>query len=316
MTTSAMKPIETAIVKRYITPENNDDLYFVRGNIIDRNGEVLVQSVGSKRCINPAYSEALSNILDGYNSETALDKIYEEILRTPNPTPISVDKDTYVGRSVQISLDGKLSDTIYKYMKENGIIGGVTAISEGKVLAAVSYPGYDANLDEDISEIQRTNLCFVHENHGGLFKDIKGCVSEDEKCDPLYTAMLTDAVFNGGYVKKAGFIERALDTETGGVISSAAELKVISTIPPRYIEEIKQEMKDEAAELGLKSIYGTTYVKTAQALTDGGNKIRYFAGTVDAGQGSTVSVVFQNLLPENITEDSQHFRYMLNQLNG
>lgn len=161
--------------------DDPDNLYYVRGNIVDRNGVVIAASSDGVRCINPIYSEALSNLVDGYNSETALDSVFESILRSPNPTRIPVDNDTLTGESIQLTIDGAASDTIYKYFKDNSITGSATVISDGEIIAAVSYPSYDSNNDEEIYNIredQKVNLCFVPENTGEMNDIFADCASK------------------------------------------------------------------------------------------------------------------------------------------
>ena len=120
----------------------------IKGDIYDINGNILVYSNydgdTDMRYYNQEYKLAFANALDECSG--GIDQSIGEELRKANPTPVQGHDN--VGQSVRLTLDGNVQNAIFQYLQQNGIAGSVVVMrTDGSVMAEVSYPSYDPELN-------------------------------------------------------------------------------------------------------------------------------------------------------------------------
>lgn len=164
--TEERKPIEKNDTKDYAVR---------RGKVFDRYMEKLVESIGSERVMNAPYNVCMGNLIDTKNTIYSIDNIEEDILRTGNPTLSIVGEKCKIGQSIQLTLDADLSYNIYNYLNRSLIETSVAIFEDDgldlKTRALVSYPSYNANIDDEEytpSRSERINRAVVPDSLGTM----------------------------------------------------------------------------------------------------------------------------------------------------
>ena len=158
----------------------------IKGDIYDVNGNILVYSNyegdTEMRYYNQEYKAAFANALDEYSG--GIDQTLDDELRKANPT--DVQGHSNVGQSVRLTLDGNVQNAIFQYLVQNGIAGSVVVMrTDGSVMAEVSYPSYDPELnriDPSYSEGLYSgvfhNKALQNATPGSCFKIMSAVISE------------------------------------------------------------------------------------------------------------------------------------------
>lgn len=158
----------------------------MRGNVYDADGDLLMYSErddngAEVRKFNDNYKIAFANLLSELSE--GVDTIFEDTLRTPNPTP--VDGDSKVGQSIQLTLDADMQKAIYDYMEYMGLEGAVVVMrSDGSLAAEVSCPSYNPDdytgkkHDEDLAWGTYGNKAFANAEPGSTFKIMSEVLSD------------------------------------------------------------------------------------------------------------------------------------------
>lgn len=148
--TQAVTTIATETITDAVPDKSVEKEWHYRGLIIDCNSKIVVFNDDTLRKFSEEYAYSCSNVIDSYNSKFTIDNAYEDLLRTPNPTPIRSSDGHFMDQSVQLTLNADMQTEIYNYLKENNIIGSVTIVdATGAIKSLVSYPSYDANAEFD-----------------------------------------------------------------------------------------------------------------------------------------------------------------------
>lgn len=164
--------------KRFWVDENSID----RGNIYDRNGELLVYNEKD----NNGYNYRVYNYgkidasFTGYNSitygKTGIEKNYNsKLLNIPDKSVSKLRgmiEKTGRGYDVNLSINQKIQNIAYKYLGDR--IGSIVVMnpSTGEVLAMVSNPTFDPNsIDQDWNElIQNADAPLLNRVTQGIYR--------------------------------------------------------------------------------------------------------------------------------------------------
>ena len=158
----------------------------IKGDIYDVNGEILVYSNyegdTEARYYNSQYKLSFATLLDEYSG--GIDSALDEELRKANPT--EVQGHSNVGQSVRLTVDGRVQNDIFQYLQQNGIAGSVVVMrTDGSVMAEVSYPTYDPeinridpNYSRQLYEGAFCNKALQNATPGSCFKIMSAVVSE------------------------------------------------------------------------------------------------------------------------------------------
>lgn len=177
------------------TSKTDGNEYYLRGSIFDVNMRCLMSSVTEKgktpyRKLEPKYI-SLSNVLS--DQSEGLDTVFENILRTANPTRNEKSQEL-VGKSVQLTLNAEMSQKIYNRMQKEKIIGSVVVMrSDGSIAAMVSSPSYDVNKlqsDTNYSKTLGSNGAFINRTlstaaPGSTFKIISEIIADLHNIDKM-----------------------------------------------------------------------------------------------------------------------------------
>lgn len=194
-TSRAVSKPENSVAVSQIEESISDNEYYLRGCIFDVNMNCIMSSVAQQgkipyRQIGPKYT-SLSNILS--DQSEGFDTVFEDILRTENPTRYEIGGEL-VGRSVQLTLNAGMSQKIYERMNKEGIIGSVVVMrSDGSVAAMVSTPSYDLNKlmsDSGYSETLGNTGAFINRTlssaaPGSTFKIISEVIANQHDIDKM-----------------------------------------------------------------------------------------------------------------------------------
>ena len=135
----------------------------IKGDIYDVNGNILVYSNydgdTEMRYYNQEYKAAFANALDECSG--GIDQALDEELRKANPTQVQGHDN--VGQSVRLTIDGNVQNALFQYLAQNSIAGSVVVMrTDGSVMAEVSYPSYDP-------ELNRIDPTYADGLYGGVF---------------------------------------------------------------------------------------------------------------------------------------------------
>lgn len=168
---------------------------FIKGNVYDIKGNTLLYSEVAEdgsinRKMNETYKVSEANVMHPLSS--GFDSVFEEILRTKNPTPAN-DTDT-MGQSLQITIDSDVQNEIYQYMQSQNLVGSVVAMrTDGSIMAEVSYPSYDPDLyaqDKDYGDNLAWgafgNKAFQNAAPGSCFKILSEIIADKNGISSLY----------------------------------------------------------------------------------------------------------------------------------
>ena len=175
--------------------KSDENEYYLRGSIFDVNMRCLMSSVTEKgktpyRKLEPKYI-SLSNILS--DQSEGLDTVFENILRTANPTRNEKSQEL-VGKSVQLTLNAEMSQKIYNRMQKEKVIGSVVVMrSDGSIAAMVSSPSYDVNQlqsDTNYSKTLGSSGAFINRTlsaaaPGSTFKIISEIIADLHNIDKM-----------------------------------------------------------------------------------------------------------------------------------
>ncbi len=165
-----------------------------RGNLYDADGDLLMFSgtdANGKedRMTNDSNKVAFANVLNEMSE--GLDLAFEEKLRVPNPS--SVDGDSNVGQSIQLTFDADTQNKIYDYMAGQNIIGSAVVMrSDGSLMAQVNYPSYNPDdykgvkTEEDLAWGTYGNKAFQNYPPGSCFKIMSEVISDKHEIYSLY----------------------------------------------------------------------------------------------------------------------------------
>ena len=165
----------------------------MRGNLYDADGDLLMFSgMGDdgkeNRMTNDNNKVAFANVLNEMSE--GLDLTLDEILRTPNPTPVEGGE---FGQSVQLTFDADLQNAIYDYMANQGINGSAVVMrSDGSIMAEVSYPSYNPDdyygvkTEEDLAWGTYGNKAFQNFPPGSCFKIMSEVIADKHGIYSLY----------------------------------------------------------------------------------------------------------------------------------
>ncbi|PMC82514.1 peptidoglycan D,D-transpeptidase FtsI family protein [Anaerococcus hydrogenalis] len=153
-----------------------------RGNIYDRNGNVLVYNEKDENGNSfRVYSEGkVNSAFTGYNSvkygKSGLEKTYNKELLNISDQPTSKIRDmvekTGVGNNLNLTIDQTIQEIAYNSLGNH--IGSIVVMDprNGEVLAMVSKPSYNPNtLDEDWDLlIQDTDAPLLNRSSQGIYR--------------------------------------------------------------------------------------------------------------------------------------------------
>lgn len=144
----------------YNARQDNFAEVVIRGNLVDRNGNVLAQTQvaedGSETRYYP-YGDVFAHVI-GYNhaefGKTGLESIENFSLLTSNAFFLEKLKNEFqdqknMGDTVVTTLDAGLQQTAYQALGENKGAVLVMEASTGKILVMLSKPSYDPNQIEE-----------------------------------------------------------------------------------------------------------------------------------------------------------------------
>ena len=144
----------------YNARQDNFAEVVIRGNLADRNGNVLAETHvaedGSETRYYP-YGDVFAHVI-GYNhadfGKTGLESIENFSLLTSNGFCLDTSKNNFydslnMGDTVVTTLDAGLQQTAYQALGENKGAVVVMEASTGKILVMLSKPSYDPNQIEE-----------------------------------------------------------------------------------------------------------------------------------------------------------------------
>lgn len=189
------EPAQTTAVVTTTTVTTTTTTPVLKGDIYDTNGNLLMYgTVGEDGSFDRVSAEgsrvAFANILN--EASEGLDTALEETLTTLNPTPVEgVEKS---GQSVQLTLDANKQNAVYDYMASMGIVGAAVVMrSDGSLMAEVSYPSYDPELNKADPTYADSlpwgafgNRCFQNATPGSTFKIMSEVISDYHGIYSLY----------------------------------------------------------------------------------------------------------------------------------
>lgn len=133
-----------------------DERYVKRGNILDRDGEILAETIvdGDERIRNYPKGNLYSHIIGYYSKvygKNLLEMSYDKQLLGHGDISITFN-ELRSGYDLKLTIDNDLQ--AYAYNQLNGRNGAIVALepSTGKILAMVSFPDFNPNassLDEN-----------------------------------------------------------------------------------------------------------------------------------------------------------------------
>lgn len=117
-----------------------------RGRILDRNGEVLVQSKGDRRW---SMHGPLTAHWTGYHSMrlglAGGERWKDRLLRERRGYALSLSQEESKGRDVRLSMDLGVQRVLASHFRCRKGAGLVVDLETGQLLAALSYPDFDPN---------------------------------------------------------------------------------------------------------------------------------------------------------------------------
>lgn len=176
------------------TTANKENSENMRGYLLDANGTKLMfserdDSGKEVRMTNDANKVSFANVLNEMSE--GLDLTYDNLLRTANPS--SVDGDSKVGQSIQLTFDADTQNAVYNYMAEKNIIGSVIVMrTDGSLMAQVSYPSYDPDIyygtdtEEDLAWGNYGNKAFQNAEPGSCFKIMSEVIADKHGATCFY----------------------------------------------------------------------------------------------------------------------------------
>lgn len=139
------------------------ELRIQRGQILDRNGVVLAETVGEPDTLVRNYPFPTIGPAVGYYSfrhgTAGIEASFDDILRGEDGSITAViNRQLFhtpqIGRGIQLTLDAQLQSTAESLFGEQQGALVLLEIETGNVLAMVSHPGYNPNLlDENFDEL-------------------------------------------------------------------------------------------------------------------------------------------------------------------
>ncbi len=154
-----------------------DEKFVKRGNIYDRDGEILAETIidGDNRIRKYPKGHLYSHIIGYYSKvygKSQLEMTYDKELLGHGDISISFN-ELRAGYDLNLTIDNDLQS--YAYNQLNGRDGAIVAIepSTGKILAMVSYPDFDPSasaLENDWKYIvEREDSPLLSRATGGLY---------------------------------------------------------------------------------------------------------------------------------------------------
>lgn len=147
---------DTILVRDDNPRQVDAELQIQRGRILDRNGEILAETIGSPNNLIRVYPHGqIGPAVGYYNFRYGTDGIedsFDEILRGNNQNSWQEFKrlalhETQVGRDVQLTLDANIQSTAESLMKDykGALILFEQTDHAANIISLVSHPGYDPN---------------------------------------------------------------------------------------------------------------------------------------------------------------------------
>ena len=188
-----------------------------RGAILDCNSNVIISSKDSAngnafRIMNEQYDEAFAPIISDYSN--GLDKAFESITRTQNPTPANYEND--IGQSIRLTIDANIQNNIYHSLSEIGMIGAVVVMdTDSRIIAEVSLPSYSYNSiingeNVDLSSGNANNRCIQPYAPGSTMKIISGCLCSMHNINTLTDHSYWEKIQNWDYTGNVYDVQRTL----------------------------------------------------------------------------------------------------------
>lgn len=230
-----------------------------RGNIYDRNGNVLVynQKDANGNDIRVYNDGIINSAFTGYNSvkygKSGLEKTYNKELLNISDQPTSKIRDmverTGIGNNLNLTIDQTIQEIAYNSLGDH--IGSVVVMNpkNGEVLAMVSKPSYDPNsLDSDWDTlIQNTNAPLLNRSSQGSYRPAS--TMKIVSSDAILRSGINTNFYDSGTVKIQNYdIKNYGDYSYGQVNLRTALMNSLNTYFASKVNEIGKKRYKEVAE--------------------------------------------------------------------
>lgn len=229
-----------------------------RGNIYDRNGNVLVYSDKDENGNIRVYNNGIINsTFTGYNSvkygKSGLEKTYNKELLNISDQPTSKIRDmvekTGIGNNLNLTIDQTIQQIAYNSLGDH--IGSIVVLDprNGEVLAMVSKPSYDPNsIDEDWDMlIQNTNAPLLNRASQGIYRPAS--TMKVVSSDAILRSGINRDFYDTGTVTIQGYdIKNYGDYSYGQVNLRTALMNSLNTYFASKVNEIGKESYKKVAE--------------------------------------------------------------------
>lgn len=176
VTATVYQVSETARVLVTTASENENRNYVYRGAFVSADGKVLWYSDGTERKANPEYDMCVSNLISKKSAQK-LDTVFNDLLRTKNPSEISASTGNPLGISLKLTLHAEKQKQVFDYLNANNLRAAVTLLDDsGGIEVAASTPGFSNNVSVVSGSSSYYNNCFRAVPLGSVAKISSGVV--------------------------------------------------------------------------------------------------------------------------------------------
>ena len=146
VTATVYQVTETTRVLVTTAAEKPNSDYVYRGAFVSADGKVLWYSDGKERVANPEYDMCVSNLISKKSAQK-LDTVFNDLLRTKNPSVVSASTGNPLGISLKLTLNAEKQKQVFDYLNANNLRAAVALLDDsGGIEVAASTPGFSNNV--------------------------------------------------------------------------------------------------------------------------------------------------------------------------